>query len=44
MNARSAPERVGQAHLADQLPNFERHLGPASVTVANDLRKSFRLL
>ena len=29
MNARSAPERVGQAHLADQLPNFERHLGPA---------------
>ena len=29
MNARSAPERVCQAHLADQLPNFEGHLGPA---------------
>src|SRR4051794_35957585 len=27
--ARSAPERICQAHLADQLPNFERHLGPA---------------
>ena len=29
MDARSAPERVCQAHLADQLPNFEGHLGPA---------------
>src|SRR3954451_4827713 len=29
MDARSAPERICQAHLADQLPNFERHLGPA---------------
>jgi hypothetical protein len=29
MDAGSAPERVGQAHLADQLPNFERHLGSA---------------
>ena len=29
MDARSAPERVGEAHLADQLPNFDRHLGPA---------------
>ena len=29
MDAGSAPERIGQAHLPDQLPNFERHLGPA---------------
>src|SRR3954454_23615393 len=29
MDARSAPERICQAHLADQLPNLERHLGPA---------------
>src|SRR3954453_11164127 len=29
VNAGSAPERICQAHLADQLPNFERHLGPA---------------
>src|SRR3954471_16920486 len=29
MDARSAPERICQAHLADQLPKFERHLGPA---------------
>ena len=29
MDARSAPERICQAHLADQLPNFESHLGPA---------------
>src|SRR3954453_1165263 len=29
MDAGSAPERVGEAHLADQLPNFEKHLGPA---------------
>src|SRR6478736_4464246 len=29
MDARSAPERICQAHLADQLPNFEGHLGPA---------------
>src|SRR6476469_11174493 len=29
MNAGSAPERICQAHLADQLPNFETHLGPA---------------
>src|SRR3954447_20378997 len=28
MDARSAPERICQAHLADQLPNFARHLGP----------------
>src|SRR3954447_6730336 len=29
MDAGSAPERICQAHLADQLPNFETHLGPA---------------
>src|SRR3954451_2882148 len=29
MNAGSAPERICQAHLADQLPYFEGHLGPA---------------
>src|SRR3954451_19496384 len=29
MDAGSAPERVREAHLADQLPNFEKHLGPA---------------
>src|SRR4051794_31951820 len=29
MDARSAPETICQAHLADQLPNLERHLGPA---------------
>src|SRR3954447_1041923 len=28
-DARSAPETICQAHLADQLPNLERHLGPA---------------
>src|SRR3954454_15093087 len=28
-DARSAPERICQAHLADQLSNFEGHLGPA---------------
>src|SRR3954453_7977780 len=28
MDARSAPERIA-AHPADQLPNFEGHLGPA---------------
>src|SRR3954453_16020914 len=29
VNAGSAPERICQAPLADQLPYFERHLGPA---------------
>src|SRR5881398_128356 len=29
MDARSAPEGICQAHFADQLPNFERHLRPA---------------
>src|SRR4051794_9707712 len=29
MNARSAPERICQAHLVDQLSNLEGHLGPA---------------
>ena len=29
MDARGAPERICQADLPDQLPNFERHLGPA---------------
>jgi hypothetical protein len=29
MDARSAPERICRAHLADQLSNFEGHLGPA---------------
>ena len=29
MDARSAPEGICQADLADQLPNFETHLGPA---------------
>ena len=29
MDAGRAPERIGKAHLPDQLPNFERHLGPA---------------
>src|SRR6476620_4581152 len=29
MDARSAPEGICHADLADQLPNFERHLGPA---------------
>jgi hypothetical protein len=26
----SAPKRIGQAHLADQFPDFERDLGTAS--------------
>src|SRR3954465_6252930 len=30
MDAGSAPERVGEAHLADQLANFETQLVPAS--------------
>ena len=25
MNARSAPARVGEAHLTDQIANFQRH-------------------
>src|SRR3954451_1997527 len=29
MDARSAPEGICRAHLADQLPNFEGHLRPA---------------
>jgi hypothetical protein len=29
MDAGSAPERIGEAHLADQPPNFDKHLGPA---------------
>jgi hypothetical protein len=29
MDAGSAPERIGEAHLADEPPNFEGHLGPA---------------
>jgi hypothetical protein len=29
MDARSAPEGICQAHLTDQLPNFEGQLGPA---------------
>src|SRR3954454_8723740 len=33
MDARSAPETICQAHLADQLPNFEKHLGPGRVVV-----------
>ena len=32
MDAGSAPERIGQAHLADQLPYFERHPGPAGAS------------
>jgi hypothetical protein len=27
MNARRTPQRVGNAHLSDQLPNFSRHAG-----------------
>ena len=30
MDPGSAPQRVGQAHVADQLANFERHLWPAA--------------
>ena len=29
MDARSAPERIGEAHLPDQPPNFRRHAWPA---------------
>ena len=29
MDAGSAPERIGQAHLPDQSPNFWRDAGPA---------------
>jgi hypothetical protein len=29
MHAGSAPKRIGQAHLADQPTNFERHLWPS---------------
>ena len=29
MDAGSAPERIGEAHLADQPPNFRRYAGPA---------------
>src|SRR6266849_10389364 len=30
MNPWSSPERIGDAHLADQLSYFERHRGPAT--------------
>ena len=30
MDPGSAPQRVGEAHGADQLPDFERHLQPAA--------------
>src|SRR4051812_6787397 len=30
MNAGSAPERISEAHLADQPPDFARHLRPAT--------------
>ena len=29
MDAGSAPERIGEAHLADQPPNFRRYARPA---------------
>ena len=29
MDAGSAPERIGKAHLPDQSPNFRRHARPA---------------
>ena len=29
MDAGSAPERIGKAHLPDQSPNFRRDAGPA---------------
>ena len=30
MNARSAPQRIGEAHLPDQLPDFRGDLRPAA--------------
>ena len=30
MDSRSSPQRTGEAHNADQLANFERHLWPAT--------------
>ena len=30
MDSRSTPQRIGEAHGADQLANFERHLWPAT--------------
>src|SRR4051795_3312797 len=30
MNAGTAPERISEAHLADQPPDFARHLRPAT--------------
>jgi hypothetical protein len=32
MDPRGAPQRVGQAHVADQLADFERHLRSAAAT------------
>ena len=32
MDAGSAPERIGEAHLADQPPNFRRYARPAAPT------------
>jgi len=32
MDPASAPQRVGEAHGADQLPDFERHLRSAAAT------------
>ena len=32
MDPGSAPQRVGDAHGADQLPDFERHLRSAAAT------------
>jgi hypothetical protein len=32
MDSGSAPRRIGQAHVADQSANFERHLRSAAAT------------
>ncbi len=32
MDPRGAPQWVGQAHVADQLADFERHLRSAAAT------------
>ena len=40
MDSRSTPQRIGEAHGADQLANFERHLWPATARSATSIART----
>ena len=40
MDPGSAPQRVGEAHGADQLPDFERHLRSAAASIATSIART----